>query len=303
LKKWINTGKKPNLLNVLISLEQIDRQYLFFKRFYLDKHSFLYKQISYCLNHNINFIANLGHSTFFIYYESVKVLTDPFLSPHIFGIRRQKPALIPQLLPQIDYILISHAHYDHLDTRTLRRLHRNAVVILPENAKKILGNMYFKEKIELKHEDKLKKDNFEIMALPVKHNKGRSLLYPNTETSSYFFKIKDKTFYFCGDSAYFEGFKEYGQRFDIDYAFMPIGGYEPRILLKNVHMDTKEAVKAFLDLNAKYIIPMHYATFHSIPKFVKVEAPLKHFKEEIKNKKLESKALIVAPNEIEINFC
>jgi L-ascorbate metabolism protein UlaG (beta-lactamase superfamily) len=303
LKKWINTGKKLNILSLIISSEKIDRNYIFFKKYYLDESSFIHRQINYCLNNDINFIANLGHSTFLLHYEGVKVLTDPFLSPHIFGIKRQKPALLPQLLPEVDYILISHAHYDHLDTRTLRRLHRQATIILPENTKKVLGNMYFKEKVELSHYEWKKYENFEITALPVKHNKGRSLLYPNTETSSYFFKIKDKTFYFCGDSAYFEGFKEYGEKFDIDYAFIPIGGYEPRFLLKNVHMNPQEAVQTFLDLKAKYIIPIHYATFHSIPKFVKVEAPLKHFIDEIKNKNLQDRAVIIQPNEIEMDFC
>lgn len=290
-------------MNLIISLEKIDKSYALYKKFYLNENSLLYKQISYCLNHNINFIANLGHSSFFIYYKGIKILTDPFLSPHIFGIKRQKPAIIPQLLPQIDYILISHAHYDHLDTRTLRRLHRESTIILPENCKPVIRNMYFKEIVELKHFEIYKNNNIEIISLPVKHNKGRSLLFPNTETSSYIFKIKEKTFYFAGDTAYFEGFKDYGKDFDIDYAFLPIGGYEPRFLLKNVHMNPQEAVQAFLDLKAKYIIPIHFGTFHSIPRFVKVEAPLKKFKEEIKKRNLENRAIIIAPNEIEIDFC
>jgi len=288
---------------MLKSLEQIDRGYTLHKKFFLSENSQIYKKIKYGVENDINFIANLGHSTFFIFYKGFKVLTDPFLSPLIFGIRRQKPALIPQLLPQMDFILISHAHYDHLDTRTLRRLHRTAKVILPKNTKLVLGNMYFEEKIELDHFEKYKETDVEIISLPVKHNKGRSLIYPNTETSSYLIKIKDKTFYFGGDSAYFEGYKEYGSKFEIDYAFLPIGGYEPRFLLKNIHMNPKEAVQAFLDLKAQYIIPIHYGTFHSIPKFVKVEAPLKHFIEEIEEKDIVDKALVITPNEIEMEFC
>ncbi len=268
----------------------------------MDEKSRLYEQIKTFLNEKVDFIANLGHSTFFIYCNGIKVLTDPFLSPHIFGIKRQKPAIIPQLLPQMDYILISHAHYDHLDLRTLRRLKRNAVLILPENSRKILGNMYFKDKIEIPHFDFYEDSNIKITALPVKHNNGRSLLYPNTKCSSYIFRLGEKVFYFAGDTAYFDGFKKYGDEFDIDYAFLPIGGYEPRFLLKNVHMNPQEAVQAFLDLKAKYMIPIHYGTFHSIPKFIKVEAPLKHLKESLKEKSLEDKALIVLPNEVEPAF-
>ncbi len=289
--KWINIGKK--LRN---SKSKVNRGYALHRNFYLDESSHIYKQIKENLQKKRDFIANLGHSTFFIYFEGIKILTDPFLSPHIFGIKRQKPALIPQLLPQMDYILISHAHYDHLDLRTLRRLNRNAKIILPENTKKVLGNMHFKDKIELPLWRNFEEDSFNILSLPVKHNKGRSLLFPNTEVCSYLIDIKGTTFYFGGDSAYFEGYKEYGEKFKIDFAFLPIGGYEPRLLLKNVHMNPQEAVQAFLDLKAEYIVPIHYATYHTFPKFVKVEAPLNHFLEEISKKGIKNKAKVVVPN-------
>ncbi len=284
--KWIEFGKKQRV-----------KDYKLHKRFILDENSFLYKEIYFALDKGLDFIANLGHSTFFIFYKGVKILTDPFLSPHIFGIRRQKPAIRPDLLPPMDYILISHAHYDHLDMRTLRRLHREAVVIVPENVKPVFGMTKFKEIIELKIFQSYK-DKINITALPVKHNKGRSILFPNTETVSYYFEINNKSFYFGGDTAYFDGFKEIGKQYDIEIAFLPIGGYEPTLLLKNVHMNPWEAVQAFIDLNASFVVPIHYATFHTIPKFVKIEAPLKHFKEEIKRKNIEDKAYIIEPNSV-----
>ncbi len=284
---WTEFGKK-----------QRKKDYKLHKKFILDEKSFLYKELSYALNHGLDFIANLGHSTFFIHYRRVKILTDPFLSPHIFGIRRQKPAIRPDLLPPMDYILISHAHYDHLDMRTLRRLHRDATVIVPENVKPVFGMTKFKEIKELKLFDSYKKDNVKIKALPVKHNKGRSILFPNTETQSYYIEIDGKTFYFGGDTAYFEEFKDIGREYRIDIAFLPIGGYEPTLLLKNVHMSPWEAVKAFIDLKAEFVVPIHYATFHTIPKFVKIEAPLRFFKEDIKDKKMEKRAVIVEPNQV-----
>ncbi len=288
--KWIEFGKKQRV-----------KDYKLHKKFILDESSLLYKEIMFALEHGFDFIANLGHSTFFIHYKGRKMLTDPFLSPHIFGIRRQKPALRPDLLPEMDYIVISHAHYDHLDMRTLRRLHRNATVIVPENVKPVFGMTKFKEIKELKLFDSYIDENIKVVALPVKHNKGRSILFPNTETLSYLIEIDGRTFYFGGDTAYFEGFKEIGRKYRIDYAFLPIGGYEPTLLLKNVHMNPWEAVDAFLDLKAEFIVPIHYATFHTIPKFVKVEAPLRHFKETIKDKKLQNRALIVEPNQVLIS--
>ncbi len=285
--KWIEFGKKQRV-----------KDYKLHKRFVLDENSFLYKEIKYALSHKLDFIANLGHSTFFIHYGGVKILTDPFLSPHIFGIRRQKPAIRPDLLPPMDYILISHAHYDHLDMRTLRRLHREAKVIVPENVKPVFGMTRFRDIKELKLYETYKDEKIRIQALPVKHNKGRSILFPNTETVSYYFEINGKSFYFGGDTAYFEGFKDIGREFNIEIAFLPIGGYEPTLLLKNVHMNPWEAVKAFVDLKAEFVVPIHYATFHTIPKFVKVEAPLKHFKEEIKRQGFVNRAFIVEPNQV-----
>ena len=286
---WNTTGRKPKA-----------KDYKLHSKFILDEHSLLYREIRFALSHGHDFIANLGHSTFLVSYHGVRFLTDPFLSPHIFGIRRQKPSLRPDLIPEVDFILISHAHYDHLDMRTLRRLKRNTTVIIPENTKPVLGRIHFKKIVELKHYDSFSQKSFEVVSLPVKHNKGRSLLFPNTETSSYIIKIKDRTYYFAGDTAYFDGFKKYGEIFKIHTAFLPIGGYEPTLLLHKVHMNPWEAVQAFVDLNADFVVPIHYGTFHTIPKFVKVEAPLKHFKETVKSKKLQEKTLIVEPNSVDI---
>ena len=284
---WNITGRKQKV-----------KDYRLHKEHMLDESSEIYQKITAAIKENRDFIANLGHSTFLISYKGKRVLTDPFLSPHIFGIKRQKPALRPDLVPQVDLIVISHAHYDHLDMRTLRRLDRESVVIIPENTKPVLGRIHFKEIMELKHFETTQKEGIKITSLPVKHNKGRSILFPNTEVASYLITIEDKTFYFGGDTAYFESFKEYGKKFKINIAFLPIGGYEPTLILHKVHMNPHEAVNAFLDLNADYIVPIHYGTFHTIPKFVQVEAPLKHFKEEISRRNINNKAIIIEPNNI-----
>ena len=280
--KWIDIGKKP--------------KNLIFKELILDENSEFYKRL--ISNLNEDFVANLGHSTFLVRINDVMFLTDPFLSPHILGVRRRKPALLPELVPKPDFIIISHAHYDHLDLKTLKEFDKSIPIFIPEKTKPVVEPLGFKNIIEIPHFENVKFNNTEIMALPVQHNKGRSLLYPNTETNSFILKINGKVLYFAGDTGYFDRFKEYGKDFKIDYAFLPIGGFEPRLLLKKVHMNPEEAVQAFLDLKAKYLIPIHFDTFHTIPKNLKKEQALKRLNLILKNKELEERAIIVEPNSI-----
>lgn len=270
-----------------------------YKDLFLNQNSPIYINIFKNLESGTDFIANLGHSTFFIYINGIKILTDPFLYPHIFGIKRKTPALRPELLPSFDYILISHAHYDHLDLRTLRRLDKSAKLIIPENTLNVVNKLKFRQIIELKHWESLEEEKVQIISLPVQHNKGRSLLYPNTETSSYFVKIENTALYFAGDTGYFENFKEYGKKFSIDFAFLPIGGYEPNWLLHKIHMSPEEAVETYLDLKATYLIPIHFGTFHTISAFIEKEHPV----DKLINKATElnldlDKILIIYPNEL-----
>ena len=73
-------------------------------------------------------------------------------------------------------------------------------------------------------------------------------------------EVNGRSIFHCGDSAYFPGFKEIGERLDIEIALLPIGAYDPPSG-REVHMNPEEAVQAFLELNAKKLVPMHYGTF------------------------------------------
>ncbi len=264
----------------------------------LNEGSFIYKEINYCIKNNIDFIANLGHSTILFSYKGKKILTDPFLSPHIFGIKRQKPALKPELIPKVDYILISHAHYDHLDINTLKNLNKNSVLIVPKNTGFLVKNLGFKDVIELKNWENFSNSDIEIHSLPVKHNNGRLPFFLHTGTNSYFVKFNGISFYFLGDSAYFKDLKKFGEMFNIDFAFLPIGGFKPEIIFKNFHMNPYQAVQAFKDLNAKCFVPIHYGTFHVIPPFVYWEKPLEKLISSVKQENLIENLMVVKPNHI-----
>ncbi len=285
---WRNSGKRQKISKILKIYEDL----------FLDETSEIYKNLSQSLEENKNFIANLGHSTFYLNINGTKILTDPFLYPFIFAIKRVVKPLRPDILPKPDYILVSHAHYDHLDLRTLKHIDRDLKLIVPENTYKVVKRLGFKEVIELKHYEKFSDKNIEVVSLPVQHNKGRNLIHPNTETASYYIQLNNLNLYFGGDTGYFDGFKEYGKQFNIDIAFLPIGGFEPRLLLKNLHMNPEEAVRAFIDLKAKYVIPIHFGTFHAIKSFVYKERALDRFIKELERKKLLEKGIIIKPNEL-----
>jgi L-ascorbate metabolism protein UlaG (beta-lactamase superfamily) len=180
--------------------------------------------------------------------------------------------------------------------RTLRRLNREATLIIPENVKPLVEKLKFRKVIELANWENYSNGNVEIHALPVKHNKGRLPFLFNTGTNSYYVKLDRTSFYFLGDSAYFKEIKKIGEKFDINFAFLPIGGFKPEIIFKNFHMNPYQAVQAFLDLGAKCLVPIHYGTFHVIPPFVKIENPLKKLEKAVKDKNLKENLIIVKPN-------
>lgn len=286
--KWKNSGRKQKK-------GKIPKIY---KNLFLDETSQIYQSLKNSVEKNENFIANLGHSTFYIQINGKRILTDPFLYPFIFTVKRVIEPLRPDLLPKPDYILVSHAHYDHLDLRTLRHIDRDTTIIVQENTYKVVKRLGFNKVIELKHFDEFQDESIKVISLPVQHNKGRSFIYPNTETGSYYFQIDDLKLYFGGDTAYFDKFKEYGEKFDIDIAFLPIGGFKPSLLLRHLHMNPEEAVRAFQDLKANYVVPIHFGTFHTIKAFVHKERALERFTNELKKKNLLDKAIIIKPNEL-----
>ena len=102
---------------------------------------------------------------------------------------------------------------------------------------------------------------------------------------------KEHSFFFAGDTGYFSGFKEIRKKFpNLDFAILPIGAYEPRWFMKAVHMNPEDAVQAFLDLQAKYFIPMHYQTF--VLSDEALDAPLSFTETEFQRRSLDINKLL-----------
>lgn len=214
----------------------------------------------------------VGHATYLIQVDNKNILTDPVWSDRVgpmsnfIGPRRYMPPGIPwEKLPPIDIVVISHNHYDHMDRATIERLEKDfdPVFFVPLENKKFFDDWGIENVIELDWWDEYEVDGVKIVCTPAQHFSQRWINDRNQSLwSSWLIRAGSKTIYFGGDTGYFPGFKEIGERYSpIDVALMPIGAYEPRWFMKPVHVNPAEALQAFLDLNARYFAAMHWGTF------------------------------------------
>lgn len=214
----------------------------------------------------------VGHATFLLQMENKNILTDPVWSERVgpFGNRvgpqRYMPPGIPwENLPPIDIVVISHNHYDHMDRPTIERLHEqfNPIFFVPLNNKKFFDEWGIDNVVELDWWESYDVGGIQIVCTPSQHFSQRWINDRNQALwSSWLIKGQTLSVYFAGDTGYFPGFREIGDRFPhIDVALMPIGAYEPRWFMRPVHVNPAEALQAFIDLNARYFAAMHWGTF------------------------------------------
>ena len=163
-------------------------------------------------------------------------------------------------MPLVDLVLVSHAHFDHLHKPSLKILQSSDGIVVPKGSASLVKKLGFPAVHEMKIWDELQINGMEIIHTPCHHWGARYVHDTHRDYGGYIVKAAGKSVFHCGDSTYFEGFTEIGKRHDIDIALMPIGAYESPSG-RDVHMNPEQAVRAFADLGAKALIPMHYGTF------------------------------------------
>jgi L-ascorbate metabolism protein UlaG (beta-lactamase superfamily) len=179
--------------------------------------------------------------------------------------RLVEPGIPIEKLPEIDIIVISHGHYDHLDFRTLRKIKGNPTIYLPIGLKKRFTWRGYKKVIEANWWESFSYEDLKITFVPAQHWTMRKIIDRNTSHWGGWVverQNSEENVYFVGDTGYFRGFKEIGSCFNIGAVLMPIGAYEPEWFMKPSHINPEDGVKAFQELNAKMFIPMHYGTYH-----------------------------------------
>ncbi|WP_282034729.1 MBL fold metallo-hydrolase [Metabacillus indicus] len=206
----------------------------------------------------------IGHSTFLIQTGGINILTDPVWAERM-GMQKRltQPGLAIQELPEIDAVLISHGHYDHLDFASIRKLKGDPFFYVPEGLGASFSRRGYKNVKEAAWWDVFDKEDVRFTFVPAQHWTRRTLWDTNTSHwGGWVIEHRGHSIYFAGDSGYFRGFKEIGEKMSVDAVLMPIGAYEPEWFMKVSHINPEDAVTAYLDLNAKGpFVPMHYGAF------------------------------------------
>jgi N-acyl-phosphatidylethanolamine-hydrolysing phospholipase D len=210
----------------------------------------------------------IGHATCLIQIGDKVFLTDPIFTntAGMISKRRIEPGILPSSIDRLDYILISHIHFDHLSYGNLSLLPKTATMLLPPGGGEYTPEFGFSEYREMNAWTTFEADGVRITAVPVKHFNGRygfdvAWLDHHTYTG-YVIEYQGQTVFFAGDTGYDpEMFREIGRKFTIDIALIPIAPVEPRDFMMRVHIDPKEALQIFEDVGAKFMIPIHHRTF------------------------------------------
>jgi L-ascorbate metabolism protein UlaG (beta-lactamase superfamily) len=216
-------------------------------------------------------VTFVGHATFLIQVAATNVLTDPVYSkrasPVSFAGPRQvrAPGVRFDDLPTISLVLLSHNHYDHCDLRTLRLLERRfqPPVVTPLGNGPLLRSAGIRQVNEIDWWETVSAAPLPITLTPAQHFSARSMFDRNRALwGGFLIEARGLRILHAGDSGYGPHFREIGARLGpIDLALLPIGAYEPRWFMKDIHMNPAEAVQAHLDLAARQSIAMHFGRF------------------------------------------
>ncbi len=248
--KWISSDQKPVITSIKISSQWRDLNLL----------------------EDDNYSVWIGHSTFLIKKNGITILTDPIFSDRAspfknIGPRRLiPPAMLLDELPKIDYVTISHNHYDHLDIDSLvsiSKLYPQTVFLVPAGDKKLLKRKKIKNIYEFKWWESFNGKDIVLTFTPVQHWSKRGLFDRNQSLwGGWNIAFKDYSIFHAGDTGYSQDFIDTKLKLGSPkYAFIPIGAYDPEWFMSSSHVNPEDAVQIMIDLEAEKGFGMHWATF------------------------------------------
>jgi L-ascorbate metabolism protein UlaG (beta-lactamase superfamily) len=198
----------------------------------------------------------VGHSTVLLEVAGVRLLTDPLLRRRLGHVFRVAPAAEP-LADELDAVLISHAHYDHLHVPSLK-LVRARQYVVPPGCRRFLEPRGFGPVVELDEGEELEIGGLTVRATHAVHHARRSLRQPATASLGYLISAPARL-YFAGDTDVFEAMRELAP---LDVALLPIWGWGPRV--GRGHLDPQGAAEALRLLRPRLAVPIHWGTYRRI---------------------------------------
>ena len=250
LLKWMNSDVNPNLSSIEVSSE--------------------WKNIN--LNQDNDYIIWIGHSTFLIKKAGTVILTDPIFSDRAspfknIGPERLIPPVIPlKELPRIDFVTVSHNHYDHLDINSLKKISKlnpDAVFLVPAGDLKLLKKKRINNVYEFNWWETFIVEELTFTFTPVQHWSKRGLFDRNKSLwGGWYINFNDYGMYHAGDTGYSKDFIDTKLKLGAPkYAFIPIGAYDPEWFMAESHVNPEDAVQIMIDLEAEKAFGMHWGTF------------------------------------------
>jgi len=249
----------------------------------------------------------IGHASFLINNNNINILTDPIFSqrasPFSFiGPKRLiPPAIDIKNLPPIDVVTVSHAHYDHLDLPSLIKLYEinsDTLFLVPMSLGKLLKSSGIKNVVEMNWWDTITIKDSLITFVPVHHWSSRTPFDKNKMLwGGWWFENDTLKLIHLGDTGYTYDFMTINNELGSpDVAFIPIGAYEPRSIMKDSHLNPQESVQAAIDLKTSLAIGMHWGTFTLTDEPV-LDPPIQ-IREELNRLNLKNLFVIPRPGEI-----
>ena len=204
-------------------------------------------------------VTYIGHATVLLELDGVRLLTDPVLRRRVLHLRRDT-AVSAEGLGRVDAVLVSHAHWDHLDVPSLAQLGRDVRVVLPRGAGRIVRRLRFANVVEVDVGRSVEIGDVTVTAIEAEHDAGRGPFGVRARALGYLV-TGSKRIYFAGDTDLFPAMAELAP---LDLALLPVAGWGPR--LPPGHLDARRAIEALRLLEPRSAVPIHWGTYSLITK-------------------------------------
>jgi L-ascorbate metabolism protein UlaG (beta-lactamase superfamily) len=204
-------------------------------------------------------VTYLGHASALIELGGLRLLTDPLLRHRVGHLRRRSPAVDPVAHERLDAVLISHAHHDHLDLPSLRKLDRDVPLLVAPGVGRLVSRLSFRNVTEMPAGESIEIGPVSIDSAPASHGGRRGLLGERIEAIGFVLAADRQRAYFAGDTDLFAGMSELAP---LDVALLPVWGWGPSI--GSGHLDPGRAAQALKLLRPRVAIPIHWGTLYPI---------------------------------------